>query len=411
MKVLTLNVWGLNKVSKFRNKRIKAIASKLIDINVDIICLQELWLNDDFEYMKNFLMSFYPFNKYFYSGVVGSGLAIFSKYPFLDSDFINYNMNGPPLEVIKGDWFAGKGVGWVTINHPSYGLIDVYTTHFHSAYSENDKYSRFAHRINQSWQLSTLVNRSHASNKSVIVTGDLNSEPFTLVFDLLKTHSQLQDSWALTHPNHDKFGARGQNDAVFRCGFTADSALNSFHRHRYPIPPNIPLDIDRIEYAGGKRLDYILFRSSTLKIQECNIDFHEYCPPNFNFSYSDHFGIVATFKPNDEATASPTKTNTSDNLTCYKESITALEKLAKHSYHQSLKYLLFTFSLILFAIALIVGCTFTPTSRYSPIFTFFSFLAGAAGATYLYVGFIFGRFEKHNIQNLIEQIDDFIKTK
>ncbi|TIA84529.1 hypothetical protein E3P98_00082 [Wallemia ichthyophaga] len=409
MKVLTLNIWGLNKVSKFRQQRVSAIVSSLSNDLADIICLQELWLDSDFDLIKRNLSHIYPHSVYFYSlsdtllsGLVGSGLAILSKHKIIDSEFFKYDLNGPPLEVIKGDWFSGKGFGRVTISSPDFGLVDVYTTHFHAPYSESDKHARFAHRLSQAWQLSSHIINAH---NSVILTGDINSEPFTLVFDLLRTHASLTDCWAVAQPTNDKIPPNSPQDAVFRCGYTADVALNSFHQQRYP--GYTPGD-DSPRYAGGKRLDYILLKSSLMAPTKSEICFNQLCPPNYTHSYSDHFGIVTTFALK-EAPASPTRSRHSDNDMCYLETTRKLKTLCRHSEKQSVKYVFFTALLIVFGVALIAASAFPPTSHYSPLFVFFAFLAGAAGATYLYVGYIYGKFERHSLKNLLGQIERYIE--
>lgn len=339
------------------------------------------------------------------SGLVGSGLAILSKHKITDSEFIRYDLNGPPLEVIKGDWFSGKGFGRISINSSDFGLVDVYTTHFHAPYAESDKHARFAHRLSQAWQLSSHIINAHNSSKSVILTGDINSEPFTLVFDLLRSHANLTDCWAVHHPTNDKIPPHSPQDAVFRCGYTADVALNSFHQHRYP--GYTPGD-DSSRYAGGKRLDYILLKSSTMAPSKSEICLNQLCPPQYTHSYSDHFGIVTTFA-HKEASASPTKSRHSDNEMCYLETIRKLRTLYKHSERQSLKYIFFTGLLIVLGVALIVASAFPPTAHYSPLFVFFAFFAGVAGATYFYVGYIYGKFERHSLKNLLGQIESYIE--
>ncbi|TIA92157.1 hypothetical protein E3P99_00758 [Wallemia hederae] len=404
MKVLTFNIWGLNRVSKYRQQRVAAIISALSSDLADIICLQELWLDSDYELIQQNLSHIYPHSVYFYSGLVGSGLAILSKHKIIESEFVRYELNGPPLEVIKGDWFSGKGFGRVSINSAELGLVDVYTTHFHAPYSESDEHARFAHRLSQAWQLSTHILNSYNASKSVILTGDINSEPFTLVFDLLTTHAHLVDCWAVDHPTHDKVPPHSPQDAVFRCGYTADVALNSFHQHRYP--GYTPGD-DSPRYGGGKRLDYVLLKSDSIEPTKSEICFNQLCPPDYAHSYSDHFGIITTFNNKDIPT-SPTKSRHTDNDMCYMETIRKLRTLYKHSQKQSIKYIAFTALLIAFGVALIVASAFPPTAHYSPFFVFFAFLAGIAGATYLYVGYIYGQFERHSIKNLIGQIERYI---
>lgn len=64
-----------------------------------------------------------------FSGTLGSGLAILSRFPILSSSYLKFTLAGKPLKVFQGDYYVGKGCGSVCIDHPEVGLIDVYTTH------------------------------------------------------------------------------------------------------------------------------------------------------------------------------------------------------------------------------------------------------------------------------------------
>ena len=66
MKVLTFNIWGLNRVSKYRQQRVAAIISALFSDVADVICLQELWLDSDYELIQQNLSHIYPHSVYFY---------------------------------------------------------------------------------------------------------------------------------------------------------------------------------------------------------------------------------------------------------------------------------------------------------------------------------------------------------
>lgn len=58
------------------------------------------------------------------------GLAIFSRFPIVDTQSSSYTYNGLPIAVAHGDWIVGKGVGCATIDVPGleHGL-DVWVTH------------------------------------------------------------------------------------------------------------------------------------------------------------------------------------------------------------------------------------------------------------------------------------------
>ena len=53
IKLFTLNVWGLKFVSKNRKERFKAIAEFLNRSDYDVVFMQELWLDEDFNEMND----------------------------------------------------------------------------------------------------------------------------------------------------------------------------------------------------------------------------------------------------------------------------------------------------------------------------------------------------------------------
>ena len=74
---------------------------------------------------------FIPFIIHFiflYSGVVGSGLAVLSKFRILDTFFHKFLHNGYFWDVFHGDWFAGKGLGCAIVEHPL-KRIHLFNTH------------------------------------------------------------------------------------------------------------------------------------------------------------------------------------------------------------------------------------------------------------------------------------------
>ena len=85
LSVLTLNCWyeqsleirivaklkhllarGLHIVSKKRRFRLKAIADAISTSDYDIVTLQELWMWEDFDYLKQQTQSILPYATYFY---------------------------------------------------------------------------------------------------------------------------------------------------------------------------------------------------------------------------------------------------------------------------------------------------------------------------------------------------------
>lgn len=130
LKVATFNIWGLI-TAKDRPARIDAITRYFTKNprGLDILCLQELWMADDYRTIRAALSLEFPHAHYFKSGVVGSGLAVFSKFPIQEAWWKGFTLTGKAHRIFDGDWFAGKGIGAVRIKHPVIGDIDVFNTH------------------------------------------------------------------------------------------------------------------------------------------------------------------------------------------------------------------------------------------------------------------------------------------
>ncbi|XP_076055395.1 neutral sphingomyelinase [Oratosquilla oratoria] len=130
IKVLTLNVWGIPGISKNRKARIEAISSQLAsgpDL-YDFVFLQELWSKDDYRFIADKVSRVLPYSHPFYSGVLGSGIVVFSKAPFTDIHFHAFSLNGYAHAITHGDWWGGKGVGMCRVTH--HGInFNLVTTH------------------------------------------------------------------------------------------------------------------------------------------------------------------------------------------------------------------------------------------------------------------------------------------
>jgi sphingomyelin phosphodiesterase 2 len=57
---------GIPYVSKDRDIRVKAIGDLLADGNYDIVSLQEVWAESDYQYLKKRTEGALPFAHYFY---------------------------------------------------------------------------------------------------------------------------------------------------------------------------------------------------------------------------------------------------------------------------------------------------------------------------------------------------------
>ena len=63
-----------------------------------------------------------------YSGCIGSGLCILSKWPIVNNFMHRFALNSFAYHVFEGDWFAGKGVGLCELEVEDM-TVNVYTLH------------------------------------------------------------------------------------------------------------------------------------------------------------------------------------------------------------------------------------------------------------------------------------------
>lgn len=63
------------------------------------------------------------------SGALGSGLAIFTKYPIISAEAHPYSLSGLPHHATAGDFFVNKAAGSIVLLHPYLGEVEVWSTH------------------------------------------------------------------------------------------------------------------------------------------------------------------------------------------------------------------------------------------------------------------------------------------
>lgn len=130
LNVLSLNCWGLKFVSKLRKERLHAIGTYLANLpNLDIVGLQEIWVREDYDDVRLQVEKTLGYSKFFNAGVFGAGLAIFSRFPIVETSYFPYSLNGKPQYFWHGDYFVGKGLASAVVKHPTLGEVEVFNTH------------------------------------------------------------------------------------------------------------------------------------------------------------------------------------------------------------------------------------------------------------------------------------------
>jgi len=234
VKVFTLNCWGIYMVSSDRVVRMGAIGQHLAESDYDIVMLQEIWCQEDFDRIKNIVKQVLPYSYLFNFGIGGTGTCIFSKSVIQDTTFHEFSMNGYPHKFWHGDWFSGKGLGVCKLDYKGL-IIHVFTSHYHAEYVPRaDIY--LAHRVMQSLEAAQWIKLTSAGADLTIYGGDFNCGPADLPYKLLTSVAGLGDTWI------DGNGDEGGNT----CGTPYNSYTTASELSEYP---------------SGKRIDYIMYRA------------------------------------------------------------------------------------------------------------------------------------------------------
>lgn len=283
LEIITLNCWALKFISKQTDARIAHIARRLEKSTSDIICLQEIWQERHWLQVKKLLSKTHPYAKYYYSGMMGSGLAILSRFPIRQTEMRPYTLNGRPQAFFRGDWFVGKGVASAIVELPGGRLCQIFNTHMHAPYNER-KDTYLCHRTAQGWDLRKILKASVEAGYITFATGDFNSVPGSLVHRFLTSY--LSDSFVTLHPNVPLL-------PEFEDGLSAEELVK-----RYGVTCDVsPLNTWRSEQAPSmlpKRLDYV-FHDHNANPIDVEVIFTALVDRE-NFSPSDHFGLRCVYK-------------------------------------------------------------------------------------------------------------------
>ncbi|KAK2521713.1 sphingomyelin phosphodiesterase 2 isoform X1 [Columba livia] len=270
LRIFDLNCWAIRYLSKRRQERVQLIGDMLRQDGFDLVLLQEVWSEQDYSDLKGKLRGCYPFSHYFHSGVIGSGLCIFSRFPILDTLLYQYSLNGYPYMLQHGDWFCGKSVGLI-VTKISGIIFNVYVTHLHAEYCrEKDVY--LPHRLVQAWELAQFIRHTSTAADVVLLGGDLNMHPGDVGIRLLRGWTGLRDAFA----EAARFeGCEDGCTLIPNNCFTAKTEL--------------------LPFPQGVRIDYILYKaisSVTVKCEELKTTTGT--APGMDIPFSDHEAVMAT---------------------------------------------------------------------------------------------------------------------
>nr|XP_040058892.1 sphingomyelin phosphodiesterase 2 isoform X1 [Gasterosteus aculeatus aculeatus]XP_040058893.1 sphingomyelin phosphodiesterase 2 isoform X1 [Gasterosteus aculeatus aculeatus] len=307
VRVFSLNCWGIRYVSKHTPQRYDMIGELLSKEEYDIVLLQEVWSEKDYLSLKKKLAFCHPHSHHFKSGVIGSGLAIFSKHRIHDTFLYRYSLNGYPYMVQHGDWFGGKAVGMAVLKLG--GLTaNVYVTHLHAEYSR-DKDSYLPHRVVQAWELQQFVRHTSAAADVVILGGDLNMHPQDLGSRLLMSYTGLRDSYlesaefdgcedGMTLIADNPFIGKGSMGPLEK-GIRIDYILFKVGEIRVPSCFNQEADVFTPPKAFPSSFFFVSFDSQGSSERDVHCDFMSTTKgsaPDHPFPYSDHEALTAALR-------------------------------------------------------------------------------------------------------------------
>lgn len=268
LRVLSFNTWGVPFFSRDRAARMRAIGRAIAQMEVDVVGLQEVFYAKDRKLLVEAgARAGLVYGHYFQSGVMGSGLLTLSRYPIVENSFLRFRLNGRPQDLIRVDYYAGKGVGRVRVRTPD-GPVDVYNAHLIAPYLEFGPDRFTAHRVAQALEMGRYVDAQSHDAPAVLV-GDMNCSPEDATYRAIVAAGGLTEACSNA--------AAGSPEAVFadRNGYA------SIH------PP------DRFDYVFGRSGAR---RHLTTKSSRFILGGAPDPNPDGLLGYSDHYGVLAEFE-------------------------------------------------------------------------------------------------------------------
>lgn len=259
MKILTLNIWGA-PYAKHRSARIVKICEEIKRLDPDILLFQEAYLEGNRQELIAGLVDVWRHHHYFPSAIIGSGLLTMSKYPIVDAVFYKFRMQGKPEDLMRGDYYAGKGIGLTRIDTPD-GTIDVYNCHPHAQYEPDNDNEYAAYTETSLYEAARFID-SQSGASPVVLCGDLNTRPDQAGYCIITQLGSLVDTDLHINQSHE-------------ITFSADNPYSE---------------------SDNQCLDYIFARN--LGVDSIELVMNERLLGSEALAYSDHYGLLAEISIN-----------------------------------------------------------------------------------------------------------------
>ncbi|KAI8440435.1 hypothetical protein MSG28_001743 [Choristoneura fumiferana] len=379
---------GIPIISKDRKERIAAIAAYLQQSSHGLVCLQEIWSEDDYIFLKEKLSLKLPYSHYFYSGVLGSGLCVFSKWIIQDVFFHQWPLNGYIHKIHHGDWFGGKGVSLCQLQVGDC-LVNIYCTHLHAEYHEDDIY--LAHRVLQAHSAAEFVKLTSASADVSILAGDLNTGPGDLSYSLITKMPSLIDPYYCE--------SLQTNPSIRPASGTSNNANNSYsNKFAASCCPD------------GKRIDHILFYHTPqwqAEIRNFGNPLEDRVPGQ-PFSYSDHNAVTLELRLCRTDTTSNERPGPVDDVLLDQTIAKAYQVFTEsaNSLNRSKNVYLYTGLFIFMFLVATVGCW--------PNQYFFNVIKLGTTAVcfyYIIMGTLWNRIEMNSLKERLSALDKYAEIR
>ncbi len=195
LRILTLNAWALPwPLSHEPDARMEAIGGRLASLDADVIAFQEVWSPS----ARRLLFAAGHRAGYTdawtrYGSLGASGLLVLSRLPILRSRFVRFALCGFPQDVMRGDYYSGKGIAILTLDTPA-GPVALLSTHLiphYGEYGPDDTY--IGHRVAEVVELADALAQIEIP---AIVVGDFNFSEREPEYEVLVGLSGLTDAAA-----------------------------------------------------------------------------------------------------------------------------------------------------------------------------------------------------------------------
>ncbi len=213
LRVATINMWGIPRVSTFIDERFAALAERLIASDLHVVGLQEVWAAVPRLALRQAVADHFPYQADFATDEGESGLLVLSRYPIGERHYTSFPVNGKPWKIWHGDWWGGKGIGVVRLDLPD-GPLWFGVTHLHARYQArppggdemDDQYA-----YDRWHQVHTLRHAvaARAGHAPAIVVGDFNFMRQSAFYRLLRGQAHQPNAAAARGAPWDEAGAAG----------------------------------------------------------------------------------------------------------------------------------------------------------------------------------------------------------